>query len=90
MTHVSKKKSLERKEVPSESSEFDHDDEHNVQDIISTSRKKASEKKIPINIPEVPLDSISFHSIENGNMFIKEGYHWKGNWGRMLLNVKRC
>lgn len=62
---VSKKKSLKRKEVPYESSESDHDVEHNVQDIISTSRKQASWKKIPTNIPEVPLDNISFHSVEN-------------------------
>ncbi|XP_050890997.1 uncharacterized protein LOC127096476 [Lathyrus oleraceus] len=34
-------------------------------DIISTSRKQASGKKILANIPKVPLDNISFHSIEN-------------------------
>lgn len=65
VTPVSKKKSLKRKEVPSESSESDHDVEHNVQDIISTSRKKASGKKIPANILEVPLDNISFHYVKN-------------------------
>ncbi|XP_050916813.1 uncharacterized protein LOC127131986 [Lathyrus oleraceus] len=59
-TLVSKKKSLKRKEVPFESN---HDVEHNIQDIISTSRKQAFGKKIPTNIPEVPLDNISFHSV---------------------------
>ncbi|XP_050916418.1 uncharacterized protein LOC127131544 [Lathyrus oleraceus] len=34
-------------------------------DIISISKKQASGKKIPANILEVPLDNISFHSIEN-------------------------
>ncbi|XP_050915846.1 uncharacterized protein LOC127130940 [Lathyrus oleraceus] len=52
VTPTPKKKSLKRKKVPSESSESDQDVEHNVQDIIS-------------NIPEVPLDNISFHSVEN-------------------------
>lgn len=76
VTPTPKKKSMKRKEVPSESSEFDQDVEHNVQDIISTSRKQACGKKILTNILEVPLDNISFHSVknvENGNMFIKEG-----------------
>ncbi|KAI5447695.1 hypothetical protein KIW84_015232 [Lathyrus oleraceus] len=39
VTPVSMKKSLKRKEVPSESSDSDHDAEHNVQDIVSTARK---------------------------------------------------
>ncbi|XP_050909774.1 uncharacterized protein LOC127123616 [Lathyrus oleraceus] len=65
ITPVYKKKSLKRKEVPSESSDSDRDVEHNVQDIVSTARKQAFGKKIPANIPEVPIDNISFHSIEN-------------------------
>ncbi|XP_050916171.1 uncharacterized protein LOC127131285 [Lathyrus oleraceus] len=40
VTTVSKRKSLKRKQVPSESSEFFHDIEHNVQDIVSTTRKR--------------------------------------------------
>lgn len=62
---VSKKKSLKRKGVPSESSDSDHDVENNVQDIVYTARNQASGKKIPANIPEVPIDNISFHSVEN-------------------------
>lgn len=38
-TPVSKKKYLKRKEVPLESSESSHDVEHNVQDIVSSTRK---------------------------------------------------
>ncbi|XP_050919536.1 uncharacterized protein LOC127137090 [Lathyrus oleraceus] len=34
-------------------------------DIVSTSRKQVYVKKIPANIPEVPIDNISFHSVEN-------------------------
>ncbi|XP_050876108.1 uncharacterized protein LOC127079783 [Lathyrus oleraceus] len=65
VTPVPKKKSLKRKEVPSESSYSDHDVKHNFQDIISTSIKQTHGKKIPANIPEVPFDNISFHSVEN-------------------------
>ncbi|XP_050914629.1 uncharacterized protein LOC127129504 [Lathyrus oleraceus] len=61
VTPTPKKKSLKRNAVPSESSESDQDVEHNVHDIISTSKKQASGKKIPANIPEVPLDDIFFH-----------------------------
>ncbi|XP_050888939.1 uncharacterized protein LOC127094115 [Lathyrus oleraceus] len=65
VTSVSKKKSLKRKEFPSKSSKSDHEVEHNVQDIISTSRRQASGKKIRANIFEVPINNISFHSVEN-------------------------
>ncbi|XP_050920169.1 uncharacterized protein LOC127137791 [Lathyrus oleraceus] len=65
VTPVSKNKSLKRKESPYESSESNHDVKHNVHDIISTSRKQASRKKIPANIPEVLIDNISFHFVEN-------------------------
>ncbi|XP_050915065.1 uncharacterized protein LOC127130024 [Lathyrus oleraceus] len=34
-------------------------------DIVSTARKQASGKKIPANIPKVPIDNISFHYVEN-------------------------
>ncbi|XP_050916693.1 uncharacterized protein LOC127131842 [Lathyrus oleraceus] len=74
VTHVSKKKSLKRKEVPSESSEFVHDVEHNVQDIVSTARKQAFRKKIPTNISEVPIDNISFHSVENRSKEFRKVY----------------
>ena len=53
------------KEVPYESSDSHHDVEHNVQDIMSTDKKQASGQNIPANIPEVPINNISFHSMEN-------------------------
>ncbi|XP_050909125.1 uncharacterized protein LOC127122893 [Lathyrus oleraceus] len=34
-------------------------------DIVSATRNKASGNKIPANILEVPIDNISFHSMEN-------------------------
>ncbi|XP_050885345.1 uncharacterized protein LOC127090138 [Lathyrus oleraceus] len=37
----------------------------NKKDIVSTTRKQAYGKKIPANIPEVPIDNISFHHVEN-------------------------
>ncbi|XP_050896198.1 uncharacterized protein LOC127102924 [Lathyrus oleraceus] len=65
VTHISKNKPLKRKEIPSESSDSDHDVGHNVQDIVSTTRKQAYGKKILTSIPEVPIDNIPFHSVEN-------------------------
>lgn len=65
VTPITKKRSLKRKEVPSDSSDSDCDVENDVQDIISTIRKQASGKKIPANFYEVPIENISFHSMEN-------------------------
>ncbi|XP_050901687.1 uncharacterized protein LOC127108275 [Lathyrus oleraceus] len=39
--------------------------ERRSKDIISTSRKQAFGKRIPANIPEVPLNNVFFHSVEN-------------------------
>ncbi|XP_050888880.1 uncharacterized protein LOC127094052 [Lathyrus oleraceus] len=49
------------KETPS--SDFEYDVEQNVQDIITLNKYVG--KKVPTNMPEVPIDNISFHSIEN-------------------------
>ncbi|XP_050897106.1 uncharacterized protein LOC127103912 [Lathyrus oleraceus] len=38
---------------------------NNRKDIVSATRKQAYGKKIPTNIPEVLIDNISFHSVEN-------------------------
>lgn len=57
---VTKKRSLKRKGVPSCFSDYDFDVEHGVQYIISAARKNAYMKKVPANIPEVPIDNISF------------------------------
>lgn len=50
-----------RKEIYS--SEYAYDVEYDVQDI--TLQKKVVVRKIPVNVPEAPLDSISFHSVDN-------------------------
>ncbi|XP_050914729.1 uncharacterized protein LOC127129619 [Lathyrus oleraceus] len=65
VTHISKKKSLKRNEVPSGFRESGYDVKHNVQDIVSATRKQAFGKKIPTNVPEVPIENISFHFVDN-------------------------
>ncbi|XP_050908208.1 uncharacterized protein LOC127121816 [Lathyrus oleraceus] len=52
-----------RKKKEISSSESDHDFEHDIQDF--TPQKKEAVRKIPVNVPEVPLDNISFHSVGN-------------------------
>ncbi|XP_050875077.1 uncharacterized protein LOC127078686 [Lathyrus oleraceus] len=44
-------------------SESNYDVEHDVQDIIP--QKKVAVRKIHVNVLKVPLDNISFHSIDN-------------------------
>ncbi|XP_050896478.1 uncharacterized protein LOC127103258 [Lathyrus oleraceus] len=63
VTPATKKRSLKRKEVPSSSSDSDFDVEKNVQDIMPI--KKDVGKKVPANVPEVPIDNIFFNSVEN-------------------------
>ena len=65
VTPATKKRYLKRKEVPYSSSDFDFDVEHDVQDIVPSTSKKASGKKVPANIPEVTIDNIYFYSVEN-------------------------
>lgn len=53
--------------------------------------KKVVWKKVPANVPEVPIDNIYFHSVENvknGSLCIERGWLWKENLGRMPLNVR--
>ncbi|XP_050896386.1 uncharacterized protein LOC127103151 [Lathyrus oleraceus] len=63
VTIATKKRSLKRKKVPYSSSDYDYDVEQNVQYIMPL--KKSSGKKVPINVPEVPIDNIYFDSVEN-------------------------
>lgn len=63
VTPATKKRSLKRKEVPSSESEYDV--EQNVQDIMPSTKKGVIGKNIPVNVLEVPIDNISFHSVEN-------------------------
>lgn len=65
VTPLTKKRFLKKKEVTSGYRDSDFDVKHDVQDIVSTTRKKTSRKKVPSNIPEVPNDNISFHFVEN-------------------------
>ncbi|XP_050917850.1 uncharacterized protein LOC127135075 [Lathyrus oleraceus] len=63
VTSATKKISIKRKEVPSSSSDSEYDVEQNVQDVMPL--KKVVGKKVPANVPEVPIDNISFHSVKN-------------------------
>ncbi|XP_050889927.1 uncharacterized protein LOC127095256 [Lathyrus oleraceus] len=63
VTPATKKISLKRKEVPYSYIDSEYDVENNVQDI--TPLKKVVGKKVPVNVLEVPIDNISFHSVEN-------------------------
>lgn len=65
VTSAIKKRSLKRREVPSSSSDSDFDVEHDIPDIVPSTRKKTYGKKVPDNIPEVLIDNISFHYVEN-------------------------
>lgn len=53
--------------------------------------KKDIRKKVPANVPKVSIDKISFHfveNVENGSLCTKRGRLWKGNLGRMPLNIR--
>ncbi|XP_050889545.1 uncharacterized protein LOC127094811 [Lathyrus oleraceus] len=63
VTLTMKKSSLKRKKVPSSSSDSEYDIEQNVQDIMPL--KKVVGKQFHANVPEVPIDNISFHYVEN-------------------------
>ncbi|XP_058762460.1 uncharacterized protein LOC131635830 [Vicia villosa] len=59
----SKKKDLKRKNDASSNSEFDVDT--NVKDILQNIQGKFVTKKSLENIPDIPLDNMSFHLLEN-------------------------
>lgn len=56
---VSQKKSLKRK--TDESNESDYEAEKNVEDIRPPAKKMVAGKKVPPNVPDAPLDNVSFH-----------------------------
>ena len=61
---TAKKKSLKRKQAPFTDSKYDV--EQDVQDIMPLSMKRSTaEKKVPINVPGVPIDNVSFHCVAN-------------------------
>ncbi|MCI40920.1 envelope-like protein, partial [Trifolium medium] len=71
---------LKRKAPPSSDSEYDEETDdpdiedseedmrqdvrHNVINIGISGRKKIGGKKIPQNIPDAPVDNVSFHSLK--------------------------
>ncbi|MCI14385.1 envelope-like protein, partial [Trifolium medium] len=55
-----KKKTLKRKEVPT--SDSDYNVEPDVPDIVPSTRKKIVGKKVPLNVPDAPMDNVSFNS----------------------------
>ncbi|WJX67651.1 hypothetical protein P8452_52099 [Trifolium repens] len=60
------KKSVAKPVNESEAEEEDDPDvELNVVHIGASERKSVKKKKIPQGVPEVPIDNISFHSLEN-------------------------
>ena len=55
----SKRKNLKRKDILSNDSKNDVNDD--VEDIMEKGKKKTTSKRILAEIPEVPLDNVSFH-----------------------------
>jgi hypothetical protein len=53
------------KKKKTESSDTESDVEPDVEDIMTSGRKKAGGLKIPPNVPDAPMDNISFHSVES-------------------------
>lgn len=60
---TTKKRLVKRNEVSSSESEYDV--EQNVLDIMPLAKKGVAGKNIPANVPEVPINNISFHYVEN-------------------------
>lgn len=58
------------------SSDFETNVEEDVQDIMSTIRRKAGGKRIYVIVPITPMDNVPFHSDKlfiSGNMCFREG-----------------
>jgi len=86
-----KKKSLKRKEDLI--SDSDYDVEQDVLDIMPPAKKRiVGGKKVPINVPETPIDNVSFHhvsSVEKLKCFYQRRLALEGNWERMPLNASK-
>ncbi|XP_057444035.1 uncharacterized protein LOC130736207 [Lotus japonicus] len=74
-------KSKKRKHVSESDSEPDV--ELGVLDISTTARKRVKGKRVPLNVAEVPMDNVSFHSAENAQRW-KFVYHRKLSRAREL------
>ncbi|XP_057454111.1 uncharacterized protein LOC130745755 [Lotus japonicus] len=57
-----KSKSVKKKTVPLAAEESGSDVEGDVEDILPSEKKKYAGKRIPQNIPVVPIDNVSFHA----------------------------
>ncbi|KAK2389364.1 hypothetical protein QL285_062958 [Trifolium repens] len=62
---VSSTKKKSQKKLRRAASVSDHDVVDDVPNIVSTGKKKVGGKTIPQNVPDVPMDNISFHFIES-------------------------
>ncbi|XP_057452484.1 uncharacterized protein LOC130744312 [Lotus japonicus] len=60
-----KKTTVKKKKVSRVELDSDSDVEADVLDITAFERKKFSGKRIPQDIPSIPLDNVSFHAAEN-------------------------
>ncbi|XP_057432511.1 uncharacterized protein LOC130725284 [Lotus japonicus] len=61
-----KSKSVKKKKVPVAAEESGSDVEVDVEDILPYEKKKYAGKRIPQNVPAVPIDNVSFH--DEGNV----------------------
>ncbi|XP_057418820.1 uncharacterized protein LOC130713034 [Lotus japonicus] len=59
-----KKTTVKKKKVSRVELDSDLDVEADVMDITASERKKFSGKRIPQDIPSIPLDNVSFHAVE--------------------------
>ncbi|XP_057444277.1 uncharacterized protein LOC130736461 [Lotus japonicus] len=60
-----KKTTEKKKKVSRVDLESDSDVEADVLDITASGKKKFSGKRVPQDVPSVPLDNVSFHAAEN-------------------------
>ncbi|XP_057426115.1 uncharacterized protein LOC130719511 [Lotus japonicus] len=58
-------KSAKKKKIPVAAEEFGSDVEADVEDILSSEKKKFAGKRIPQNVPAVPIDNVSFYAEGN-------------------------
>ncbi|XP_057447248.1 uncharacterized protein LOC130739046 [Lotus japonicus] len=59
---VKSKKSVKKKKVPLVAEESGSDVEGDVEDILPSEKKEYAGKRIPQNVPAVPIDNVSFHA----------------------------
>ncbi|XP_057443979.1 uncharacterized protein LOC130736150 [Lotus japonicus] len=60
-----KSKSVKKKKVPLAAEESLSDVEGDAEDILPSEKKKYAGKRIPQNVPAVPIDNVSFHAEGN-------------------------